>query len=90
MNIVFEGPSFYCQEDETVFFNWVQSLPEYTKLVGEVRDIHLTMNEPVSEASVIQLLTIFMRWNIETRPLEKLKSKENQDHYLWKRVLTKA
>ena len=84
MKIVFKGPTFYCPEDEAVFFNWIQSLPEHTKLIGDVRDLHLSLKEPVSEESVIQLLTAFIRWSIETKALEKLKSKENKDHYLWK------
>ena len=84
MDIVFKGPTFYCQEDEAAFFNWVQSLPEYVDLVGNVRDLHLSLKEPVSEESVIQLLTVFSRWGIESKALKKMKSKENQDHYLWK------
>jgi hypothetical protein len=86
MDIVFKGPTFYCQEDESVFFNWVHSLPEHVELVGKSRDLHLSLNEPVSEESVIQLLTVFRRWGIETTALKKLKSKENKDHHLWKLV----
>jgi len=84
MDIVFKGPTFYCQEDEAAFFKWVQSLPEHVKLIGDVRDLRLSLKEPVSEESVVQLLTIFMRWGIKARALEKLKTEENKDHNLWK------
>jgi hypothetical protein len=73
MEIVFKGPTFYCQEDEEHFFNWLYSIPAFKEIVGQGFELHLSLKEEVDQKSLEQLIVIFKRWEVETKALLSLK-----------------
>ena len=85
MEIRFEGPHYYCEADEAGFFDLMYSLPEYVEVIGQGRELILRLKEPVSYESSIQLLTMFLRWDIDKDALMPLKTKQNENNELWKK-----
>lgn len=83
MEIIFEGPHYYCEADENGFFELLYSLPEYVEVIGKGRELFLTLEEPVSYESSNQLLTMFYRWDIDRDVLLPLKTKDNENNELW-------
>ena len=73
MEIVFKGPTFYCQEDEEHFFNWLYSIPAFREVFGQGLELHLSLEEKVDQNSLEQLLVIFKRWELELKSLSPLK-----------------
>lgn len=73
MEIVFKGPTFYCQEDEEHFFNWLYSIPAFNEVVGQGLELHLFLDEEVDQNSLEQILVVFKRWELEIESLSPLK-----------------
>ena len=90
MEIIFEGPIFFAQEDENHFFEWLYSLPAYKEIVGSGVNLTLELNDPVDDDSILQLLIIFRRWCIDTNALFPLKRESNENLILWDTELVEA
>ena len=67
--VSFEGPSFFGQADEDLFFSAIYGLPAYQDVAGSGRELNLTLREPVDSESADRLLSLFLRWEIDTRAL---------------------
>ena len=72
MEIVFKGPTFYCQEDEEHFFNWLYSIPAFKEVVGQGIELRLSLDEEVDQNSLEQLLVVFKRWELDLKSLKPL------------------
>lgn len=90
MEIIFKGPTFFAQEDENHFFEWIYALPSYLNITGKGLDLHLELKEPVDKETVEQLLIIFRRWNVDVASLKSLRSEKNKGFILWEVDLTEA
>jgi len=87
MEIVIEGPRFYDQEDENIFFNCIYALPEYKEVKGKGLNLHIQLKEPITDSTVIQLVIICRRWQIAIEPLKVLKKPSNADLSLWEKQI---
>jgi len=83
MEVIIEGPSFYDQEDENIFFNCLYSLPEYEEVIGKGLNLHIKLKESVSDETIKQLVIICRRWKINIQPLKTLHRSSNSKLSLW-------
>jgi hypothetical protein len=74
MEIVFQGPTFLCPEDEERFFEWLYSLASFESIVGQGTLLTLRLRGPVDAGSARQLKVIFHRWELEADALAVLSS----------------
>lgn len=82
MEIIIEGPVFFSQEDESRFFDWLNLLPGFKKVVGEGEYLHLHFNEPLADEAIRQVLIICRRWGIDITPLRGFKTPSNEQFIL--------
>ncbi|WP_198781125.1 MULTISPECIES: hypothetical protein [Shewanella] len=82
MKITVKGPSFWCQEDEDKFFEWIYSLPNYQSVTGRGLDLIIELNEPVSQSTINQLFVLFKRWELDFNSLAPLKN-VSKSHIAW-------
>lgn len=83
MNITIEGPAFYDQEDENIFFSCIYNIPGYKQVNGHGLDLTISFNQKPCEHAVIQLLVICRRWGVSTEPLNVFKNEFNPGCFLW-------
>ncbi|WP_226668052.1 hypothetical protein [Microbulbifer aggregans] len=83
MDITIHGPTFYDQEDESIFFSCIYNLPGYVQVRGLGADLTVSFSHALSEAAVMQLLIICRRWGINPEPLNSYKETFNPDCFLW-------
>ncbi len=83
MIIFFEGPTFFAAADEDHFFRWLAALPGYKDIRGSSTTLGLTLDDSIEPDTVLQLLVIFRRWQIDITPLLPLRSPETSHLSLW-------
>ena len=83
MEVVVEGPSFYDEEDENIFFNCLYSLPDYEDVKGKGLNLHIQLKDPVSDETIKQIVITCRRWKIDIEPLKILRRPSNESLSLW-------
>lgn len=83
MDICFEGPNFFGQADEDLFFSVLYRLPAYQGVTGSGREVTLALQHPVDTESADQLLSLFLRWEIDARALLHLRPVDSANSRLW-------
>ncbi|WP_183910981.1 hypothetical protein [Simiduia aestuariiviva] len=83
MEIIIEGPSFYDEEDENIFFNALYALPGFLSVKGKGLNLHIQFKSSPSDEAVKQLVVICRRWFIDIAPLLPLKNQNNSGLVLW-------
>ena len=83
MNITIEGPSFYDEEDENVFFGCIYALPSFVEIRGHGVELTIEFESEPAEESILRLLVICRRWVIDIGPLRTYKEKYRPECYLW-------
>ena len=68
--ITFPGPTFVDAEDEDKFFGRLYSLPGYLNVVGMLRKLTLSLEEPIGEDCAKELREIFQKWGIDEDVLQ--------------------
>ena len=84
MSISIEGPTFYDQEDENIFFECIYKLPSFNEVKGHGVELPITFKGEPEEEAIIRLLVICRRWGISTSHLEQYKTQFNSECFLWK------
>lgn len=87
MEVIIEGPSFYDEEDENIFFNCLYSLPEYQDVKGKGVNLHIYLKEPVTDETIKQLVVTCRRWQIDIEPLKSLRRPSNSSLSLWEQEI---
>ncbi len=83
MNITIEGPSFYDQEDENVFFDCIYRLPFFVEVRGFGTALTIIFEAEPTEELVIRLLVICRRWGIDISTLKDFENKYKPECFLW-------
>ena len=83
MIIFFEGPTFFAAADEDCFFGWLAVLPGYQDIRGSGTTLGLTLHDSIQPETVLQLLVIFRRWQIDISPLLPLRTPQTSQLPLW-------
>ncbi len=87
MNITIEGPSFYDQEDENVFFDCIYRLPSFVEVRGFGMELTITFEVEPTEEIIIRLLVICRRWGIDISPLKDFENKYKSACFLWNNTI---
>jgi hypothetical protein len=87
MDITIEGPDFYHQEDEDIFFSCIYNLPGYQQVKGHGVELTISFASDISEQAVMQLLVICRRWRIDPKPLLIFKTYFNPECFLWENAI---
>lgn len=87
MEIIIEGPSFYAQEDEDLFFSCIYGLPGFEHVQGQGAQLKIEFSEPITDDAIVKLVILCRRWSIELAPLLGLRRESNQALSLWERKL---
>ncbi|MEN3158714.1 hypothetical protein ABC502_10055 [Alkalimonas sp. NCh-2] len=83
MEIIIEGPMFYAQEDEDLFFSCIYGLPGFEHVQGQGTLLKIEISEPVTDEAIVKLVILCRRWSIDIAPLLGLRRKSNQALPLW-------
>jgi len=83
MDITINGPTFYHEEDENLFFSAIYQLPNFKEVIGVGRELKISFTQNVSNEAVMQLLVLCRRWGIEIKPLNMFKNEINSNSTLW-------
>jgi len=83
MDITINGPMFYHEEDENLFFSVIYKLPGFKEVTGAGRELKISFTQDISNEAVMQLLVLCRRWGIEIKPLNKFKNELNSNSTLW-------
>lgn len=67
-----EPSRFYCESDEKHFFEWLESIPAITAVVGTVEGLNLTIEEPIDRLSFYELVGLMTRYQLDKKPLRQL------------------
>ncbi|WP_444943048.1 hypothetical protein ACJJIK_13540 [Microbulbifer sp. ZKSA006] len=84
MSITIEGPTFYDQEDENIFFECLYSLPSFKEVKGHGVELTIEFTGEPEEEAIVKLLVICRRWGINISPLNLYKSRFSPENFLWK------
>jgi len=87
VEIIIEGPSFYAQEDEDLFFSCIYGLPGFEQVRGQGTQLKIEISEPVTDEAIVKLLVLCRRWSIDVMPLLDLRRESNQTLSLWDQEL---
>jgi len=85
MNITINGPTFYHEEDENLFFSGIYKLPNFEEVKGVGRELKISFTKDINNEAVMQMLVLCRRWGIEITPLNKFKSELNSNSTLWEK-----
>lgn len=87
MNITIDGPSFYDQEDENIFFGCIYGLPLFVEVKGHGIKLTITFEKDLPEEIILKLLVICRRWGIDITPLKPYKEKYKSESYMWENAI---
>ena len=83
MDITIDGPVFYHEEDENLFFSCVYELPDFKEVIGQGRKLKIVFNNNIGNEAIMKLLVLCYRWSIETDSLSQFKNETNSSSTLW-------
>ncbi len=57
---------FYCQNDETVYFEWISKIKSIKNVQGIGRELHLTIDtNKISNQDLLDLMGLFARYKFK-------------------------
>lgn len=72
--------TFYAQNDENAFFEWLQKIPCIEKYEGIGKELHLHIpKKEISDDNLLELFGIFQRYNFDQSQLKIFQNKKNED-----------
>ena len=86
MEITFEGPVFFSETDEAMFFAWLQRVPGLVSVQGHGSSLTVILASERSGA-VAELLVLLRRWQVDPAPLLSLCSEDPYPSRLWERPI---
>jgi len=90
MDITIDGPTFYDQEDENIFFSCIYGLPDFERVRGHGMELTISFKKVPSNKTISQLLVICRRWFINPEPLKLFKNETNSEFFLWQHSIPLA
>lgn len=72
--------TFYVENDENAFFEWLNKISCIDKYQGIGRELHLHISsDNISDDELLELFGIFQRYNFDQSQLKRFKNKNNED-----------
>ncbi|MDX5364803.1 MAG: hypothetical protein LPK88_00115, partial [Alphaproteobacteria bacterium] len=86
--------TFYSENDEAAFFEWLSRISCISKLTGEGYELRLQINRTrISDGNLRELIAVFTRYKIDMRQLAQFLTeknrgwfKDNPDAYWHKKI----
>jgi hypothetical protein len=66
--IIIEGPTFYGQEDENLFFQCIYNLPNYFEVKGAGTRLTISFKSEITETAQEQIEVLCRRWQTAICP----------------------
>lgn len=90
--IIKEPNPFFSYLDEKSFFDWLESIPAVKSVVGTPQGLEVSLESPLDEKNLSDLIAVMHRYGIEKKHLRDLCTSENEswfkntDKYWYKSV----
>ena len=81
LTLVASGVTYYSQEDETAFFEWLDRLECAEGYRGRLRDLFITLKRRPTKQDLLDLMALFFRYGVDMRQLARFETKSNR-HWL--------
>jgi hypothetical protein len=78
LTLVASRVTYYSQEDETAFFEWLDRLECVEGYRGSAHDLFIRLKRPPTKADLQELLALFFRYGVDMRQLARFETKSNQ------------
>ena len=75
--LIVRGPTYWSQKDESVFFEWLQSISCVGKIGGRLRSLHISLKRAPSDSQLRELIALFQRYRMNMKCLAALKTTRN-------------
>src|SRR5688572_3020473 len=75
--LIIGGPTFFSHRDEDSFFNWLQSISCVEDVVGNGRDLHITLKRQPRDSQLRELIAVLYRYRMDMSPLAILLTARN-------------
>ena len=80
--LVCKGVTFYSQNDEIAFFDWISRIKGIKRWEGIVDEVHIHIpKKTVSDQCLRDLTALLYRYNIEMTQLQQFITEKNRDWY---------
>ena len=76
--LVATSVTYYSQNDETAFFEWLDRMDIVENYRGEVHDLFITLARKPTKGDLRELLAFFFRYGIDTAQLARFETKTNR------------
>ncbi len=74
--------SFYSEGDEVSFFEWLKKIEDIKDIKGVGNEIQLLIqNEIIKDASLRELIAVFIRYEIDLNQLKQFLNKDNKEWF---------
>jgi hypothetical protein len=70
--------TYYHQNDETAFFDWLDRMECVESYRGELHDLLITLTRRPTKSDLQELLAFFFRYGIDMRQLAQFETKTNR------------
>ncbi|UWU74882.1 hypothetical protein N2603_33255 [Bradyrhizobium huanghuaihaiense] len=79
MKIAIREPApFFSNGDEDSFFHWLKSIDAVKDFVGSPRGLEVTLEDPVEDLSLRELIGLLTRYGLDMRCLRGLRTQQNE------------
>lgn len=75
--LVATGVSYYHQNDEAAFFEWLSRMTFVESYRGEGRDLLITLKRRPTKSDLQELLAFFFRYEIDMAQLKRFETRSN-------------
>jgi len=75
--LIIRGPRYFSHGDETAFFAWLESIPCVDDVKGRLKDLHIRLKRPPSNADLRELIALLYRYRMNMKPLAAMKTPSN-------------
>ena len=78
LTLVASAVTYYSQEDETAFFEWLDRLECVEGYRGELRDLFIALKRRPTRQDLRELIALFFRYRVDMRQLTRFETKSNR------------
>ena len=78
LTLVASGVTYYSQDDETAFFEWLDRLDCVESNQGRLRALFIRLKRSPTRQDLLELLALFFRYGVDVRQLTRFETKSNR------------
>ena len=82
MKLIIPSVTYYSQADEDSFFGWLHSIPDVTEVVGEHKDLIVSLaSNTLSDSSLRDLIALHQRYLLPMQSLAQFETPSNSSWF---------